>query len=237
MLEWYRFPATYRAYREALAAGGHSGRGQDTYGTLLAAADLIVGPELAEELGLPMGEDLRAWSELLHASTLPEVGDALPNWKASFNHSQQSRVEAWRSGTRATVGQLIEDLRAAMARRARSIAPEASDLTFKQAKRLLADAGLGLLYTKKYGLLLAIPNSSPQVERLFYGSRWQGVPGIGGWSEALRQAPAHIVIRDRELNRVSINNVQQRCMLIALDRVNDGEPAVPFEELPDDETK
>lgn len=214
MLEWHRWRTTYSAYREVLAAGGHNGRGQDTYGTLLAAADLIVGSELAEELGLAMVDDLSAWSQLLHVETLPEVGDALPNWRACINHLLQSRVDTWRTGRRHTVGQFIEDLED----------PD-QEMAPADARRMLSDAGLGLLYDQELGWLLAVPNSSPLVERLFFGSRWQGVPGIGGWTEAMRQAPTNVVVkRNTAANRVRINSVQQRCTLVALRVFNEPEP-------------
>jgi hypothetical protein len=201
--EWHRFPSTLRAYREQLGAGGHNGRGQDTYGNLLACADLIIGPELAEELQIPMVDDLSAWSRLLHVDTLPEVGDAIANWKSCVNHMLQSRVEVWRSGERATVGQLLEDLMS-------------HELEQKYAKRQLAQAGLGLAVDPQLGFLLAVPNQSPMLERLFWGSRWQGAPGAGGWSEAMRQAPTDIAVKSADANRVRINGVQQRCTLLVL---------------------
>jgi hypothetical protein len=213
MLNWHRWPKTLEAYRKVLADGGHSGRGQDTYGTLLAAADCILGGELAEELDIPMVDDLSPWSKLLHVDTLPEVGDALANWRACINHLMQSRVPAWRSGERATVGQLIEDLD--------DTRPDGSGLSIGHAKRQLAQAGLGLSKERDRGWILAVPNQSPLLEQLFYGSRWQGAAGAGGWSEALRSGPRDVCLFEAIGNRVRINGVQQRCTLIVLARLDD----------------
>jgi len=75
------------------------------------------------------------------------------------------------------------------------------------------------------------------VEKLFENSRWQGVAGIGAWSEALRQAPHDVAIRELD-NRIYINSVQQRCVLIALDALGLPEPSnvPPGEGFTDDTT-
>lgn len=213
MSEWHRFDATLAAYKDALRDGGHTGRGQDTYGHLLAAADLLIGPELADELGLPMVDDLKPWAELLHVDTLPEVGDATANWRACINHMLQSRVEVWRSGERATVGQLLEDF-------------FAGDLeSDKYVRKQLAQAGLGFVFDRTgtggggRGWCLTVPSQSPLLARLFYGSRWQGAPGAGGWSEALRQAPREVVWSGRDAPRPRINGVQERAPSIVLKEI------------------
>jgi hypothetical protein len=43
--------------------------------------------------------------------------------------------------------------------------------------------------------------TSDQLARLFKGSKWAGIPGEGGWSQALEQAPAHLW--RREMQRVN----------------------------------
>ena len=58
----------------------------------------------------------------------------------------------------------------------------------------------------KLGYVLAVPNTSPLVEKLFEGKDWAG----GAWKDALRQAPADIVITDRNINRIRIAGVRQR---------------------------
>lgn len=215
MSQWHRFDATLTAYKKALEAGGHSGRGQDTYGHLLACADLMLGPELAEALEIPMVDDVGKWSELLHIDTLPEVQDAQKNWRACINHMLQNRVEVWRSGERATVGQLLEDFFNG------DFAEHGND---KHVRRQLGQAGLGFVWNTERGWLLAVPSQSPILSRLFYGSRWQGAPGAGGWSEALRQAPGDVVWFGRDAPRPRINGVQDRCALVVLKALGLQEP-------------
>jgi hypothetical protein len=141
--------------------------------------------------------------------------DAKPNWRGCLEHILTEQVEAWRNGARATVGALLEEVRNGA-------------LTPQEASAQLALTGLGYLAAgervpRDVGPLLAIPNRSTFVGRLLAGSEWAGAPGRGGpWKDALRQAPAGVVLADPALNRVRINGVQERCTLIALDRYRDG---------------
>ena len=73
---WSRFDRVFADYRTALEAGGHDGRGQDTFGVLLTCAHLMIGEELADHLDLPMVDDLRRWSELLATKTMLEYEGA-----------------------------------------------------------------------------------------------------------------------------------------------------------------
>ena len=208
MSEWPRWEKALSAYRSVLREGGHGGRGQDTYGTLLAAADLLLGPELAEELGVPMVDNLDRWAELLAASALPEVEDALPNWRSCLTYLLQARVPVWRDGHRASVGQLLEDL-------------EKHAVEEVYARTQLAQAGLGLLapnfFAKDGTFSLAVPNQHPAVFELFQGTVWQGRPGAGAWAQALRQGEAsRVIVADKAKNRVRINGVQTRCTLVDL---------------------
>jgi hypothetical protein len=51
---------------------------------------------------------------------------------------------------------------------------------------------------REHGYVLAVPNSSPLVAKLFEGTDWAGTPGSGGpWKDALRQAPPEIVVHDK----------------------------------------
>jgi hypothetical protein len=73
----------------------------------------------------------------------------------------------------------------------------------------------GEVAARDQGHVLAVPNSSPLVPQLFQGVDWGGSPGAGGpCKDALRQAPAEIVIHDKNVNRIRIGGVQQRCNLV-----------------------
>jgi hypothetical protein len=216
MSEWKRFQPTYEAFARALAAGGHDARGQRTYGTLLACAELMLG-EQADELGVPMSEDGAYWTRALAAENLPEVEDAAQNWRACFTWLLTAQVQQWRNGARQTVGKLLEDYQVN------------TDGTFTvvHARNELALTGLGLFVAGEIapvalGPILAVPNSHPLVARLFEGTQWAGSPGAGGpWKDALRQAPPDIVITDKAKNRVRIGGVQLRCSLIVLKHFHD----------------
>lgn len=222
MDEWHRFQPTFQAYRETLAKAGHDGRGQDTYGIALTCADLLLGPELLEDLGYP-SEDLSQWQEHLAISKLPELADAKENWLACLTHLLGSRVEAWREGRRRTVGHLLEDMSLK--------AGDEDYLEFKYARGWLYQAGLSVIDMRGKGLgfWLAIPSTGPLVAALFKDQVWGGQGAVGVWTSALRQGPDDVVLTAAKVreavpgktaqnwNLVKVNGVTARCTLISID--------------------
>lgn len=215
MREWPRFHATRERYMAALKDGGHVARGQKTYGTLLAGADLLIGA-LGEELGVqtsltPDGQENSAglawWAANLAADELPEVEDAKQNWRKCLHHILTTPVDVWRGGTRPSVGAFMADLERG-----------GTDL-HDEAERNLAATGLGLMrpgtaLSSDHGWILCVPNDHNALKKLFKGSDWE----LGGWKDALRQCPAklEIVSFDKKHNRVRIAGEQERCTLIAM---------------------
>ena len=154
---WHRFPATWSAYKEMLAGAGHDGRGQDTFGTLLACVDLLAEP-IADKLGVPLGPEINDWKLLLQARGMAEYADALPNWWNCLSRLLSVPVEAWRNGTKQVVGQIVDDLVNGRG-------------DYQDDKKLLAQAGLGIPRPKAIDdLWLAIPEpkypNPPVVHRL-----------------------------------------------------------------------
>lgn len=198
---WPSFPAKYAAHREMLSEAGHDARGQDTFGTLLACAEMIVGDDF-EACDVPFGESLGDWCRWLQASTMPELADALDNWRLCLNHLLSMPVEAWRGGSRQTAGQVLGEL-------------WAGDLSTEEARKLLGQAGLGLrnpsLVPKDHWLV--VPNQNPMTRRLFQGSKWAGDEGAGVWSNALRQAPTSLWTDAQ----CKVNGVKSRATTIRLD--------------------
>ncbi|MBV1706294.1 MAG: hypothetical protein KGQ37_03715 [Hyphomicrobiales bacterium] len=210
MDEWQRFAAAYAEYRDALREGGHDGRGQDTFAALLACADLLLGPEILEEFGLPV-EGLGQWSELLSTTSMLEYEDRAANWRGCVNFLMTARVEAWRAGQQHTVGALLDELRAAQFGQ-----DFPGDLA--RTRRMLQQADLGLVLPPDGGpWVLAVPNESQLLAGLLRDSVWAGAPGASVWKSALRQAPAHVINTSAGNNRVRINGIQRRCSLINLD--------------------
>ena len=231
------FRMQYDRFAKALAEGGHDKRGQDTYGTLLACAAMMLGDELAAELGVQVGpEEERWWTEHLAAASMPEVEDATPNYRQCLDRILTTPVREWRSSSHNTIGQILQE--------ARTVDPITGNaveapVDYGTAKRDINIAGFGLLNVRevvapavrsqgitpdqalhKYGLpeaglVLAVPNKSRKVSALLEGSDWQ----LGGWKDALQQCPVKgVMIGNSEINRVTIDGVQQRCTLVVLER-------------------
>ncbi|MDN3278796.1 hypothetical protein QWJ07_31355 [Frankia sp. RB7] len=241
MQGWGDFAATLQRFKSALEQGGHGGRGQDTYGVLLACAATLLGDELAAEMGVPLGPDEeREWSTLLGAETLPEVEDAKPNYRQCVDRILTSHVKVWRNSSRNTIGQALEDMRIAEA--AMWDPADHEVYTRVKAKRDLGMAGFGLftgaeiaapmMRSQKISLeaalmkcgltkdqfVLAVPNTSSKVAEHLEGSDWQH----GAWKDALRQCPvAGVMITNADINKVTIDGTQTRCTLIVLERYHD----------------
>jgi hypothetical protein len=65
---WHRWADTLECYREAMRAAGHSARGQDVFGTVLAAAHLVLHD------GEPTADiDLAPWTRRLSAASIIEA--------------------------------------------------------------------------------------------------------------------------------------------------------------------
>ena len=177
---WPRFPSVWQAYRKALAEAGHDSRGQDTFGTLLACADILIGND-ADILNVPMGSNASAnlseWSELLAADKTAELEDAIENWRLCLNLILSTPIEAWRGGGQQTMGKLLEEL-------------YHNKIEFNDAKAIAQNAGLTLLEvsTEYPQRSLFIPNQHPNLHRLLKDTKFAGEPGAGIWSGSLRQA-------------------------------------------------
>ncbi len=183
MDNWHWLPATLAEYKRALSAHGHAGRGQDTFGTLLACADLLIDGD-GEALGVEMGpatETADVWGERLKAEGLAELEDAAENWRLCLDHILSARIEIFRAGKQKSVGGVLEAL----------VRPGAAGMDFDEAREFLQECGLILARpspaSPEYELV--IPNQHPALHRLFEGSKWAGEPNAGVWSGALRQSP------------------------------------------------
>lgn len=194
--------AKLRAYREVLREHGHDQRGQDTFGSLLACADMMVG-DAFDDLGLDMGETLSSWGEALAAGSIAELADVNESWLDCLNYLLGAPVEAWRNGAKATIGRQIVAY----------MDGEEGSTDSKHVRGVLEQAGVGLKLDVS-GKWLAIPNSSPLLHRLFVGSRWAGDASVGLWSQALKHGPQGTLW---ESGHCRINGVNSRCTMISLD--------------------
>lgn len=101
--QWPRFAATLDAYRHALAEAGHSGRGADQFGTLLACQDVLLHDSA------PDSDSLAEWAERLRAAAIAERGDDLADHERCLAHLTTSIVDPYRGGARRTIGQWMAD--------------------------------------------------------------------------------------------------------------------------------
>jgi len=210
---WPRLAYTLKCCKDELAAGGMDGRGQATFGALLACADLVLHDAWDEaRLKIPVEGDLVNLRDLMKPSLMPEFEDAIENWRLCLHHLLQVPVEAWRGGGRLNVGRTLELFWKGPT--------ETGGLNFGEARQQLELAGLSVVLDgdaegarQAAKCWLAVPNQSPLVSALYQGTKWGGEPGTGVWSSALRQGPCEQLWRARQLR---INGPPVRCTLIRI---------------------
>ncbi len=191
-------------YWGELAPHGLDSRAIDTFGTLLAAAELLVGTDAIQDvMGRSDAEDM-AIGEIVAAATALERAERLDNWHECLDHLLQSAIDAWRDGVKPTIGGVCENLRI-----------NTMDLKFAQERLQLVN-----LSAKERGKvpncgpLLAVPADGPVLRRIFGDTKFLD----GVWFNALKGAPADIVLRDLgPAQKVKINGSTKHCLLVDLD--------------------
>lgn len=214
--QWEDLPRIYEQYRTVLRAGGHDSRGQNTFGTFLACAHLLLGDDGLEACGLPF-ESLDYWSSALAADVVPELQDKDPSWLECLKFILASRIDNYSHGSRQTVAQVLEELRL-------------QEIEEGAARSRLALADLGLV-PKGFvgpGFALAIPNKSRTLGKMLADTAYGDRGGAGSWSFALRRGPPEICHKGIHKgnqadgtgkldNRYTVAGQQQRCTFISLD--------------------
>ncbi len=177
-------------------------RAIDTYGTLLAAAELAVGQEALADAGLPVGDPQQLGS-IINEATRLERAENLENWHKCLNILFQSQIEAWKEGVKPTIGSVCEHLR--VGEWDQKGAAEKLNLVNLGCK----DAANPLTHSP----LLCIPKEGPALSRIFDRTVFQQ----SVWFSALKQAPKNIVIRDAgNGQKVKINGSTVHCLLVDL---------------------
>ena len=191
----------YEIYRTALRDHGHNSRGQNTFGTFLAAAHLLLGDEGMDAAGLSLNPD--HWGEMLRADAVPELEDVKPTWLDCMEKILTRPIDQFHGGQRPTPARILQQLRD-------------NDMTIDAARQALAAVDLGLVDGEhpKAGYMLAVPNRSDVLAKHLAGTSY-----VGSWSWALRRAPEPVRIVGQD-NRVSIAGLQRRCTLIRIREVN-----------------
>ncbi|GAA2871857.1 hypothetical protein GCM10010837_24240 [Aminobacter niigataensis] len=206
-------------YYDELKPHGLDSRAIDTFGTLLAAAELLVGPEALEDCGLPVASVGRL-GEMVAAATSIERSETLDNWHECLDHLFQSPIDAWRDGVKPTIGQVCEKLRQG---------PSQGGWDAAGARERLQLVNLGAVDKGKVrgaphiGACLAVPLDGPMLKRIFADTKFQQ----SVWYSALKGAPTDIVIRGLgNGQKVRINDSVKTCLLIDLDAFEEYASAV-----------
>lgn len=204
MDSWPEFLPRLTHWRATLRLGGLSDRAQNTYGTLFAVAELLLGYDTMKAAGLPL-DDEQALAELVASATVEERQLQKENWRDALETLLGTPVPSWKGGEKASVGAVLE-------------AVEGGSIEVKYARERLAVAGLGLIEEGDEELpfgerrcLLAVPTSHPALGALFENTRWKE----GGWTGALRQGISAGVVRPKPKN-VKITRTQCWCYLVDL---------------------
>lgn len=210
---WHDWPDRLKRWRQALAGAGLDARQQDTYGTLIASCETLVGAEAMQSMGLPM--DIEEAAAILLQLTDGERADRLPNWRQALDHLLSCEIQGWTSGQKPSV-------RGVIAGHVKHNTPSQHDdpddptfvVTMKEARDRLSQAGLWLLRAgvDQVGPVLAIPTRGALLSRMYAGTRYAD----GGWTGALRQAPPGVLVMGDKLSShvVKIGGLAERCTLI-----------------------
>lgn len=195
-------------YMNILREGGHTSRGQKTFGTLLAIAHTMLGDDGLKTLGLPF-EDLSRWGEWLAADNMPELEGNTAEWERCFSYIQTTVIENFTGGQRRTVAQELELM-------------QAKDQGFIETKNKLAAIDLSLIGTLAEPIL-CIPNQSRLLAKALAGTSFSN-GSQGSWNFAFRRGQAGIVLQKVDVgggrmdNRVYVAGRQVRCTFIDLNK-------------------
>ena len=202
---WRDFTGTrLQFWWDILAGQGLDSRAIDTYGTLLALAELAVGEEGLKACGLPV-DDPAHLGAILGEATSVDRDEILDEWHKLTNHLISCTIDNWRDGRKPTIGGVMDEhIRGKL------------DEYAARDRLVLVNLGLrnrGSISGRPAGPYLCVPSSGPQLEKLFAGTAWHK----GVWSATLKQAPKDIVLRDRQFTAVKIDGFTKRCLLIDMD--------------------
>lgn len=200
--QWRRWKETLEAYRAALREVGHGARSSLQYGSLLAAADLALGDEIASEGRIALQ------AAALDPSTLIEITSNAPNHVQALDHLVESVVDPYRGGDRMSVLELV---RAAMAE---------TDRRSKALERI----GLKI-HEIEMQPYLAVCLSHKELARIYEGSVWRKLPSsrLSGWAQAFRRIPGAIELP----GPLRFHGKPAKCICIPMEHVYDQSPATP----------
>lgn len=186
---WHQWAAVLERYTDALIDHGRQGgRAADQFGTLLAAAHLLLDDDLPED------EALLHWGQMLGVESLAETSDAMTESQMCMAHLVHSLVQLQRSSQpqlvshwlmRATEPVLLgtateEEVRGRRREAADALAKIGMRIVTGKAGMTVAEGAPKPLPGRDY---VGIALSHQGLARLFLDSRWAG----GVWSQAFKR--------------------------------------------------
>jgi hypothetical protein len=172
---WPRWPAALEAFQLGLARQGHAQRSQLQFGSLLAAAHLML------EDRAPTPADVDLWCSQLKRETLFEYQSQTPVWLRALRTVLEAQPDVWRGDGSPSVGQVLRKFLRAQVR-----SEDADRLHDK-----LTSVGLAVTRERDTGrVFLAVPPRHHGVAQMFRGTDFQAAGGgEGAWHIPLSQAP------------------------------------------------
>jgi hypothetical protein len=201
--QWGRLPQALAAYRDALLFEGQSARSADVLGTLLAVGDLLLSD-------YEVHSDTAAEAALELLKQMDTSDDDGPDEEQCLAHLMSKAVPLT-GVTRKPVSEWIS---------------EVMENVDSQASEILANHGLKVMVSPKYGSVLAIANSHDALRQVFADTEWGARPGGAGvWVQALRRLPG--AITPEKDGKVRLGRGQRgkmvRATLIPLSLVSDAD--------------
>jgi hypothetical protein len=209
--QWHRWEQTLQTMREALIAVGHGGRSADQFGTLLAAADLLLFE------GLPVAETVNEWAALLRAETLAEQSEDVSDSQRCCAYLGSSLVMLAGGGVPRTVASWIDQHQAMLRDQIAMPMPD------QPAREAAAEAlgKIGLRVVEHDGVrYLAVAHAHQGTARVFEASHWAARSGAAGvWSQSLRRVDGALATKN-----VRVGGMQMRCVLVPVSAVLGADP-------------
>lgn len=205
---WPHLHETLEIFRGALSRVGHSARGCDQFGTILAMA----------HLGLrdapPTQEEAASWAARLPASELEDAG--MSDWMRMINHLFTSDMPGYRQGSTHSVGAWVEA--------AASLDTETTEVgaTPTEAQRALRDMGIVVKGARPYATL-TLANCHTRLATIFEKTQWSGGGGRSGvWAQAAARVPGA-----QKTGATRFNLSVSKAVVFPLANVTGAEPEPP----------
>ncbi|HZL00483.1 MAG TPA: hypothetical protein VFC47_11350 [Caulobacteraceae bacterium] len=202
---WPRWQKALDAFVGGLERVGHAQRGAMQFGTLLAAAHVVLHDHDPDET------EVAVWCEQLRRSTLLEYENDTPAWLKAWRILMGAQPDVWRSDGSPTVAEVVRKYLAL------SDGVDAEEARIK-LRAQLERTGLAIVRGRADGRhWLAIPPAHQGVAEIFAGSDFQKRGGEGAWFFPLRGAPpcagGEGVLNVQVVHRLN----SQKCALFWLD--------------------